>query len=133
MDIRRFATAGAILAAIGYQAAAAQLPTLAECDRLQLSMLEQGQCLDRTYAEADAELNRVYQVALKGMDSTQRNVLRSAQRAWLRQRDADVRAIYSLTGGNHPSIMARPVEILLIRQRVAFLQALAGELRTVHY
>lgn len=103
----------------------AQAPAIPECDMAKMSMVELGNCLDKKFAEADIELNRVYQATLKVLDAKAQAALRNAQRGWIVQRDADVTLLYSTLGGNHPSIEARPTEILLVRQRIAFLKALA--------
>lgn len=41
------------------------------------------------FAKADRELNRVYKVLTRRLDSTSRHKLVTAQRAWLAFRDAD--------------------------------------------
>jgi len=45
-------------------------------------------CSDRDYQKADAVLNAAYRKAMAGLDAHNRDLLRTAQRAWIAFRDA---------------------------------------------
>ena len=46
------------------------------------------QCQEEKYQKADAELNRVYKALMATLDTSQKEQLRTAQRAWIPYRDA---------------------------------------------
>ena len=46
-------------------------------------------CADRDYQRADAVLNSAYRKAMEGLDEHNRDLLRTAQRAWIAFRDAE--------------------------------------------
>lgn len=56
-------------------------------------------CENARYDIAQRELNSVYQNLLRGLDETQRERLRQAQRAWLRFRDTNAEFQASLVQG----------------------------------
>jgi uncharacterized protein YecT (DUF1311 family) len=58
------------------------------------TQLESNSCADEEYAEADAELNRVYKAILEKYKGDSKFIakLREAQRAWLKYRDAELEA-----------------------------------------
>ena len=45
-------------------------------------------CDNKVYANADNELNKVYQQLRKKLNTSQKNVLKQSQLAWIRDRDA---------------------------------------------
>jgi uncharacterized protein YecT (DUF1311 family) len=51
-------------------------------------------CAELEYREADAELNRVYQKVLGVGDDEFKRLMREAQRAWLKYRDAHLASVY---------------------------------------
>src|SRR5882762_1899922 len=57
---------------------------------------ELNDCFCNQYEKADAELNRVYQQLINANENDQRFVdkLKTAQRAWIAFRDAQLEAIY---------------------------------------
>ena len=65
-----------------------------------LTQGEMNDCLCNQYKKADAELNRVYQQLLSASanDKVFIEKLKTAQRAWIAFRDAQLEAIYPETG-----------------------------------
>jgi len=51
-------------------------------------------CAEKEYREADAELNRVYRAVLALGNDDFKRLMRQAQRAWLKYRDAHFAAVY---------------------------------------
>jgi uncharacterized protein YecT (DUF1311 family) len=51
-------------------------------------------CAEKEYQAADAELNRVYQAVIALGNDEFKRLVREAQRAWLKYRDAHVASIY---------------------------------------
>jgi uncharacterized protein YecT (DUF1311 family) len=84
------------------------------------STAETGQCLGIVFKKVDAELNEVYQKALKRWnkaDDVKR--LRKAQRAWISYRDENCTAEYgTYEGGTMASNMFGFCKIRLTRQRI---------------
>jgi uncharacterized protein YecT (DUF1311 family) len=76
-------------------AARAQQPE-ESCFEKANTQLESNECAAKEYAEADAELNRVYKTILEKYkkDPLFLDKLRAAQRAWLAYRDAEIEAKY---------------------------------------
>jgi uncharacterized protein YecT (DUF1311 family) len=56
-------------------------------------------CIGTDYEKADAELNRIYKLAFKGLDAKAAENLRKAQRAWVIYRDTQCDAEYDKWGG----------------------------------
>jgi uncharacterized protein YecT (DUF1311 family) len=52
-------------------------------------------CMSNEYKKADAELNRIYKIAFKGLDPKEADNLKKAQRAWIIYRDAQCDAEYA--------------------------------------
>jgi uncharacterized protein YecT (DUF1311 family) len=50
---------------------------------------EMNICADKDYRKVDAVLNAVYRDAMKGLEDHDRGLLREAQRAWIKFRDAE--------------------------------------------
>jgi uncharacterized protein YecT (DUF1311 family) len=100
---------GCLLWAAGGLPAATQTPP-GDCSE-GTSTVEISQCFERELTRADAELNRAYQVALKGarddsaLPATLKGkweaALRDAQRKWVTFRDADCKELigYEWYGG----------------------------------
>ncbi len=73
--------------------------------------------------EADAELNRVYQKALKAMpDADTKDKLREAQRAWVAFRDAEIDLNTSLPGASGNTL--KMLQTYLTEMRTKQLQLL---------
>lgn len=86
------------------------------------------QCLRADYAEADAELNRVYQERLSALPPERREALRRSQRAWLARYDAVLTSYYSRPWSNHSIVKVLPSQIRAVRDRTAYLRSgAAGE------
>ncbi|HEX2095153.1 MAG TPA: lysozyme inhibitor LprI family protein, partial [Longimicrobiaceae bacterium] len=88
-----------------------------------LTRTEILECLMRDYAEADAELNRVYRAKMATLNPAQRRVLLADQRAWLRRYDATLTAYYSRPWANHSRVKVLPSQIRAVRDRTAYLRA----------
>ncbi|MBV9773280.1 MAG: DUF1311 domain-containing protein [Gemmatimonadetes bacterium] len=82
------------------------------------------QCLQRDYAEADAELNRVYRAKMSALPADRRQALLTSQRAWLRRYDEVLTSYYSKPWANHSIVQVLPSQILAVRDRTAYLRAL---------
>jgi Uncharacterized protein conserved in bacteria len=59
-----------------------------DCSNAQ-TQSEMNQCASADYKKSDNELNMTYQQVLKLTSGEQRNLLQSAQKEWIRFRDAD--------------------------------------------
>jgi len=85
------------------------------------------ECLRADYAEADAELNRVYQETMAALPAARREELRESQRAWLRRYDAVLTSYYSRPWSNHSIVKVLPSQIRAVRDRTAYLRRLRSE------
>lgn len=106
--MRSIISAGLLWAALALPSAARAQP--ADCSEAN-STVEISQCFERELQRADAELNRAYQVALKGarddsalpasLKGRWEATLREAQRKWVAFRDADCKELigYEWYGG----------------------------------
>ena len=56
-------------------------------------------CIADAYKKADAELNRTYKLAFKGLDARAAENLKKAQHAWILYRDAQCNVEYAKWGG----------------------------------
>lgn len=91
-------------------------------DYWMLTRREILECLRRDYAEADAELNRVYRERMASLAPEERAVLRARQRAWLRRYDATLTSYYSRPWANHSVVRVLPSQIRAVRDRTAYLR-----------
>jgi uncharacterized protein YecT (DUF1311 family) len=68
------------------------------------TQIEMNICADKDYRRADDALNRVYKKAIADEDAQGRDLLRTAERAWLKFRDAHCQyaASGSEGGSMHP-------------------------------
>lgn len=83
----------ALLLALGLGVSGVALATVAEnktepCDT-SLSTFELQACTQQAYEAADVRLNEVYRTALAGLGDRETEMLREAQRAWVRFRDTE--------------------------------------------
>ena len=70
------------------------------------SMAELSDCAQADYKQADARLNSVYKKLRNKLDDTGKKLLRDAQRAWIKYRDAECAwAIDSARGGSMVRIL----------------------------
>lgn len=92
-------------------------------DYWMLTRQEILECLRRDYAQADAELNRVYRERMASLSPAERRVLRAAQRAWLRRYDAVLTSYYAKPWANHSLVKVLPSQIRAVRDRTAYLRA----------
>jgi uncharacterized protein YecT (DUF1311 family) len=89
----------------------------AQCEDKQTTM-EMTNCMDGEVKKADAELNRVYQAALKKHRPENAIKLRKAQRAWIAFRDAQCEAEGSLyQGGTIQPVIMGHCRLILTQQR----------------
>jgi uncharacterized protein YecT (DUF1311 family) len=82
------------------------------------------ECLRADYAEADAELNRVYRETMAAVSPGEQAELRESQRAWLRRYDAVLTSYYSRPWSNHSIVKVLPSQIRAVRDRTAYLRGL---------
>ena len=80
-------------------------------------------CLQRDYASADAELNRVYQERMAALTAAERTKLRTSQRAWLQRYDSVLTSYYSKPWANHSRVKVLPSQIKAVRDRTDYLTA----------
>jgi uncharacterized protein YecT (DUF1311 family) len=71
---------------------------LAQCEKAGTTA-DTSRCMSNEYEKADAELNRIYKLAFKGLDEKEAENLKKAQRAWIIYRDAQCDAEYAKCGG----------------------------------
>ena len=97
--------------------------TRAQCEDKQTTM-EMVNCMDGEVKKADAELNRVYQAALKKHRPENVEKLRKAQRAWIVFRDAQCAAEGSIyEGGTIQPIVEAHCRLKLTQERTKYLMA----------
>ena len=82
------------------------------------------ECLQRDYAAADAELNRVYREVMVALPTAQRTRLRASQRAWLVRYDSVLTSYYSKPWANHSRVKVLPSQIEAVRDRTEYLRGL---------
>jgi uncharacterized protein YecT (DUF1311 family) len=65
-------------------------------------------CADKDYRKADAALNAAYRKAIVGLDAHSRDLLRAAQREWIKFRDAECtfQSAQNEGGSIHPMVYA---------------------------
>jgi uncharacterized protein YecT (DUF1311 family) len=83
-------------------------------------------CLQRDYAAADAELNRVYQAKMASLGADGRQRLLQSQRAWLQRYDAVLTSYYSRPWANHSMVKVIPSQIRAVRDRTAWVRRFRG-------
>lgn len=93
-------------------------------DYWMLTRREILQCLQRDYAEADAELNRVYRATMAALPPARRAELLARQRAWLQRYDSVLTSYYSKPWANHSIIQVLPSQIRAVRDRTVYLRAM---------
>ncbi len=71
---------------------------LAQCEKAGTTA-EITRCMSNAYEKADADLNRIYKLAFKGLNEKETENLKKAQRAWVMYRDAQCDAEYAKWGG----------------------------------
>jgi uncharacterized protein YecT (DUF1311 family) len=95
----------------------------AQCEDKQTTM-ETVNCMDGEVKKTDAELNRVYQAALKKHRPENVEKLRKAQRAWIVFRDAQCTAEGSIyEGGTIQPIVEAHCRVKLTQERTKYLMA----------
>jgi uncharacterized protein YecT (DUF1311 family) len=95
----------------------------AQCEDKQTTM-EMTNCMDGEVKKADAELNRVYQAALRKHRPENAVKLRKTQRAWIAFRDAQCEAEGSIyEGGTIQPIVEAHCRVKLAQERTKDLLA----------
>ncbi len=80
-------------------------------------------CLEHDYERLDKRLNAIYKVQLDALDKTGRILLRDAQRAWIRFRDAECnRARDAERGGTLASVLGSNCMVELTHERIKQLE-----------
>ena len=93
------------------------------CDNAQ-STVDLGDCVGKEYKEADAELNRVYKQLMASLEDREYEaLLKTAQQAWLKYRDAhcDFEAFQNRGGTIYP-VVQRSCLTAMTRARTKELQ-----------
>ena len=85
---------GLLVAALAMPALLSLVPALAdEADGIDcnnaMTQTDMNICADKDYRKADAELNRTYKKTMTGLDAHSRDLLKAAQREWIKFRDAE--------------------------------------------
>jgi uncharacterized protein YecT (DUF1311 family) len=84
-------------------------------------------CLNEQYEQADSELNYYYQQLKQQLDQESYQVLRSAQLAWIKQRDAQCEyEALEMQGGTFESVLRTDCFRRMTEQRVDFLKRELG-------
>ena len=83
-------------------------------------------CLQRDYAAADAELNRVYQAKMQSLGDEARRRLLESQRAWLQRYDEVLTSYYSRPWANHSMVKVIPSQIRAVRDRTEWVRKFRG-------
>jgi len=83
-------------------------------------------CLQRDYAAADAELNRVYQQKMRELGQDGRSRLLQSQRAWLERYDRVLTSYYSRPWADHSMVKVLPSQIRAVRDRTAWVRGFRG-------
>lgn len=88
------------------------------CDNAS-SAYEAATCFDRQYGLADKHLNVVYKRHRADLDDTGKELLRNAQRAWIKYRDAEcLRVADSSRGGTDAAIQGLICQTVLTERRI---------------
>jgi len=87
-----------------------------------VSTKDMQDCMDEEWKKSDAELNRVYQEALRKLKPEQAALLKKAQRAWLTYRDAQCEADYKMfAGGSAAPLALTQCRVTLTQERTKTL------------
>lgn len=96
------------------------------CDSLRTQM-EENECANEGYQQADQTLNRIYSAYQKRLQPTQRARLKAAQVAWIRFRDANCAFESSgVEGGSAHTLIYLNCMAATTAERSKALQALAA-------
>ena len=124
MSVMRIAAAVLGLCLMAMEAAVAETPqeTGNPC-KTQNTTLEMIQCAAQLYEVADDRLNAVYQALRSSQDEEGKKLLRDAQRAWLKFRDAEcLRERDMARGGTLAPILEISCKESMTLQRVSVLE-----------
>lgn len=95
-----------------------------ECDKAQ-TQLDLNQCYDAQYKKDDLTLNQTYKKVFSIATDEQKDLLKQAQLAWIKVRDADCKFIRSGTEGGSVSPMIYSQCLSdRTKERTAFLESL---------
>ena len=86
-------------------------------------------CHQDQYAAADKELNRVYQLAMKSLPAPARAKLQSAQRLWLKSRDANLELMAELIkdSGSYGRVVYADYKSKVVQKRVQELNYMLAD------
>ncbi|WP_316861475.1 lysozyme inhibitor LprI family protein [uncultured Cohaesibacter sp.] len=85
--------------------------------------IEMSQCEKRAYEVADAELNEVYKALRASLDETGKSLLKDAQLAWIKFRDAEcARQVDYARGGSIVSVIYPGCLAQMTRARIEDLR-----------
>lgn len=88
-----------------------------------MTTAEMRDCLNRRYAEADDELNRVYKQLLAQLGPERRKLLRETQKAWIEFRDKHAAFVASdVEGGTLYPIIEVSERALMTERRIEELK-----------
>lgn len=87
-----------------------------QCDDKRTT-LDISQCLNAELKKADAELSRVYELALRRLRAANAERLRKAQQAWISYRDAQCKAEFGLWDAGTGGQIALPRCMLTLTKR----------------
>ena len=97
------------------------------------STVGMGRCLDQSYKDWDAELNRVYKEIRKRASESQGEKLKASQRLWIQYRDAEfdhILALYGSREGTMWGLMVQEARTRVVSHRVKELSAFLDLLET---
>jgi uncharacterized protein YecT (DUF1311 family) len=107
---------------------------LEECTARDESTFGELACLAAAYEKWDAELNRVYQELMSALPEDSRPALKSAQIAWLKLRDEEIKllgALYDILDGSMYRVMKAADRVDIVRKRALELSSYLDVLNNV--
>ncbi|HEY0105740.1 MAG TPA: lysozyme inhibitor LprI family protein, partial [Rhizomicrobium sp.] len=88
MSVRGWAVAAVLPALLALAPARADEADGIDCNNA-MTQSDMNICADKDYRKADAALNDVYRKTMAGLDAHGGELLRTAQRAWIKFRDSE--------------------------------------------
>lgn len=98
-----------------------------ECDKA-VTQIDSNECYDALYKKDDAALNQTYKKVMKLASPAQQNLLKQAQLAWLKVRDADCKFLVSDPTGESGGTIGPMIHSICLsdrtKERTSFLESL---------
>ena len=85
---------------------------------------EQGECLDRKFAQSDQQLNETYKQLMAGLDDVRKVALKKEQIAWIKDKETKcAQAGKEVEGGTLEPVVIADCKVQTTEQRLAYLKA----------